>query len=431
MRRLALLLVLLLAVSAIPTHAQTDLPDTDGIPANCETASPYADPNLFPRYANGQLALIDWSSGEVARVLESDSAASNFWLLGWSPDCHYLAGGLGDGERYTTILWDATSGAQIGTVADGYRRPHFLTWSPRGDSLVVETRYGAFLWDLATGNRLQLTIDSFAGHSFRHIDWNYENDTLVTLTNGGGFVVFSLDNGRPLNLLLTDDQYIGSAEADRSDIPPIVTMATTQSPYPCEHYYGYIGYMNGRYVYGERVRIPNTYIRISDDRLILLEVGTGETLQVLDEDFALSVRRGWAYGELTANCEMFFSLLYTNQEPYLPREGVVIRLRDSVRVHTIPNMPARRSPDFPRIALLREQWDSTGRYLFAQSYDGAQVWDSATDTTFYVTSADESQRYGYSVNTVTWEVANGRISVDMLYSAEVRVFDLTTGLQVQ
>ena len=111
MRRLALLLLLLLAVSAIPAHAQTDLPDTDGIPANCETASPYADPNLFPRYANGQLALIDWSSGDVVRVLETDSAAPNFWLLGWSPDCHYLAGGLGDGLYYTTILWDATSGA--------------------------------------------------------------------------------------------------------------------------------------------------------------------------------------------------------------------------------------------------------------------------------------------------------------------------------
>ena len=79
MPRLTLLLVLIFAVSVIPIHAQTDLPDTDGIPANCENAtSPYSDPNLFPRYANGQLVLIDWSSGDTVRVLETDSAASNF-----------------------------------------------------------------------------------------------------------------------------------------------------------------------------------------------------------------------------------------------------------------------------------------------------------------------------------------------------------------
>ncbi len=409
MRRFALLLVVLLAVSAIPAHAQTDLPDTDGIPANCETVdSSYADPNLFPRYANGQLALIDWSSGDTVRVLETGSAAPNFWLLGWSPDCHYVAGGLGDGLRYTTILWDATSGAQMGTVADGYRRPHFLTWSPRGDSLVVETRRGAFLWDLATGTRLQLTLDSFNGESFRQMVWNDTAGTLETVNMVDRIIVFDLTTGRPVNYPYADGIYPGGVRRN-------IAAPTGGSPYVCSG-----------------ARIPNVEIWRSEDQLVLLDNFTHEVLQVLEPDFALGARVLGSYGRLSANCDLIFALLFTDEDRNLPREGVVIRLRDSVRVHTISNMPARWSPDFPQVVVMqREEWDAAGRYLFAQSYDGAQVWDSATDSTFYVTSSNESQRYGYSVNTVTWDVANGRITVDMLYSAEIRVFDLATGQRVE
>ncbi len=432
MRRLTLLLVLFLAVSAIPAHAQTDLPDTDGIPANCENAtSPYADPNLFPRYAHGQLALIDWSSGAVVRVLETANAAPNFWLLGWSPDCHYLAGGLGDAERYTTILWDATSGAQIGTVADGYRRPHFLTWSPRGDALVVETRRGAFLWDLATGNRLQLTLDSSNGRSFRQINWNYGEGTLDTNMGGGMPIRFSLETGRPINLSLRDNQFVGSVYGTPSffGLDSIVAAPNALSPYRCESF-------QSQYYNSSGTRFPDANLLASQGRLLLVDTITHETLQVLDTDYP---QRGswWPIGSLSPNCAMFFTRLPESD----PTSWVVISIRDSGRVHSVLNV----APLFTCCALGRDRyqdwvpyfsdlprdlWDSTGRYLFAQTYDGAQVWDSVTDSTFYVTSADESQRYGYSVDAVTWDVGNGRISVDMLYSDEVRVFDLATGQRV-
>jgi WD40 repeat protein len=428
MRRYVLLFVLFLAVTAISAYAQTDLPDTDGIPANCETASPYANPNLFPRYANGQLALIDWSSGDTVRVLETASAASNFWLLGWSPDCHYLAGGLGDGLRYTTVIWDATSGAQIGTVADGYRRPHFLTWSPRGDSLVVETRHGAFLWDLATGNRLQLTLDATNGRSFRQIHWNYETDSLDTQHLAGTPISYALSSGRPLNSVrdLDEDEYIVSGLHQVYSLVRTVTAPNERTPYSCAHIYHRDADHIETVPYA--TYIPNTFFRMYGDSLLIEETGTGDNLQIIDGEFLEGVRQGWAYGELSDHCDMFFTAFLMNRVNYR-RLGVVLRFRDNATIHTIPNMPWLWSRDFPHL-MLRQQWDSTGRYLFAQSYDGAQVWDSATDNTFYVTSAEESQRYGYSVNTVTWDGANGRISVDMLYSAEVRVFDLATGQRV-
>jgi WD40 repeat protein len=439
MRRYVLLFVLFLAVSAIPAHAQDDIPNTDGIPANCESSSPYADPNLFPRYANGQLALIDWSSGEVVRVLATDSAAPNFWLLGWSPDCRYLAGGLGDGLRYTTILWDATSGAQVGTVDDGYRRPHFLTWSPRGDALVVETRHGAFLWDLATGTQLQLMFEvRDKGRSFSRIVWNYESGTLDTTTRGGAFAVFDLNTGQPRNITLETEQYIGRYNPYIGEHASVITAPSESSPYGCEHFERRF---EGSYEFHthepwhlpeELVEIPNVYIRVSENRLMLVREGTLETLQVFAGDFANAVRQGWAYGFLSPQCDMFFTLRFMDRVRYL-REGVVLRISDGSILHTIQNMPDEYADrlTFRPGYYWRQQWDATGRYLFAQSYDGAQVWDSATDSTFYVTSADDSWRYGYSVNTVTWDVANGRISVDMLNDDEVRVFDLATGLQVE
>ncbi|MBK8031445.1 MAG: WD40 repeat domain-containing protein [Chloroflexi bacterium] len=410
MRRFALLLVVLLVVSVIPAHAQDDIPNTDGIPANCESSSPYADPNLFPRYANGQLALIDWSSGETVRVLETDSAAPNFWLLGWSPDCHYLAGGLGDGLRYTTILWDATNGAQIGTVADGYRRPHFLTWSPRGDALVVETRHGAFLWDLATGNRLQLTITSYNARSFAQIEWNYAAGTLDTLNLFYRPIIFRLDTGRPTNLTLAEDEYPGGFFGT-------VTAPNDRSPYVCGEVY-----------------LPNISFRVSEDRLLLRDDFTSETLQVLDSDFAQAVSRGGASGTLSPNCEFYLALLYMGPERQR-RLGVVLRLSDGARLHTFSNLPRYWSTEFGDSRWTwrwwNQQWDATGRYLLVQTHDGAQVWDSATDFTFYVTTAAESQWYGYSVDSFTWDLANGRVTVEMLRSDEVRVFDLATGQRVE
>ena len=423
MRQLTLLLVLIFAVSEIPAQAQADLPDTDGIPANCETAdSPYADSNLFPRYANGQLALIDWSSGDTVRVLEADSAASNFWLLGWSPDCHYLAGGLGDGLRYTTIIWDATSGAQIGTVEDGYRRPHFLTWSPRGDSLVVETRHGAFLWDLATGNRLQLTIDSFLGHSFIHILWNDQNGTLDTFTTRGEIVVFDVQTGRPLNIALANDQYIRTSSLYYYGLSTFVTEPNDRSPYGCGYYEERFG--DGS-AYFPSDQIANFDLITTEDSIVVVDEATGEVVQILAEGLVYPLRRtAYAFGYFSPDCALFFSLREIDRVRFR-REGVVLRMSDGAHLHTVSHMP------FPRWFLPpRQNWDSTGRYLFAQTYDGAQVWDSATDSTFYVTSADESRRYGYSVNTVTWDVANGRVTVEMLNDDEIRVFDLATGQRV-
>jgi len=284
---------------------------------------------------------------------------------------------------------------------------------------------------LATGNRLQLMLEvREQGHSFSRVIWNYETGTLATTTRGGQFVVFDLNTGRPTNLPLESDQYIGAYTRSSSDRQSVITAPSANSPYGCEQFENDFNIFPRHLPY-ELVEIPNIFIRVSENRLILVREGTLETLQIFEGDFTNAVRQGWAYGFLSPHCAMFFTFRFMDRVHYR-REGLVLSIRNGSILHTIPNMPS----EFTDQLIYREgfdwrqQWDSTGRYLFVQTYDGAHVWDSATDSTFYVTNADESQRYGYSVDAVTWEVANGHISVDMLYSAEVRVFDLATGQQV-
>jgi len=158
-----------------------------------------------------------------------------------------------------------------------------------------------------------------------------------------------------------------------------------------------------------------------NDQLLLRDTVSGETLQVLDANYGMAVRGGWAYGVLSPNCDMFFTLFIFDRETYR-RTGIVLRLSDSTRIHAIPNMPSNYRG--------RQEWDATGRYLFAQSYDGAQIWDSVTDTSIYLTSAEESQDHGFSVDRVEWDTNGGRVTIILIGTGEVRVFDLASGQRV-
>ncbi len=400
----------------------------DDIPSNCEnTTSPYMDPNAFVRYTHGNLSLIDWISGSTIATLEEDSPTSNFWLIGWSPDCHYLAGAfLQPDDRYTTMVWDVVNGMRLGTIEDGYRTPHHLTWSPRSDALVVETRNGAFLWNLAPNQRLQLTLDSLVGASFTSIVWNYETDTLDTLGYYTRPTRFSLITGRPVDVALADDQYAASRYGR------VVMAPNEQSPYGCvgvrplQSETNYDRADSMRYV-----DLLEASLRVMGNSLVVRDSNTSEILAVLDTDFSDAVRKNRAFGYLSASCDLFFTALRSG-ERNRTREGVVIRMRDGVRVHTIPNMPPNAVDElrYYDLSRLRSNWNGSGRYLLTQSYEGVQVWDSATNTAFYLTTADESAPYGYSVREIRWNTASGLIDITMFSTGEVRTFDLATGERI-
>lgn len=404
-------------------HAQ-DEADADGIPFNCEnTASPHANVNLFPRYAAGEnrLVLIDWSSGAVVRELESGLSDPVFRMTGWSPDCHYLTGGLGDGERFTTVIWDAANGGRVGSVEDAYSQPHRLTWSPRSDSVVVETRRGAFLWTLATGQRLQLTVNSWQGHSFSEIVWNYADGTLETLNMVFLPIIYSLETGRPVNYSLADGVYVGSASYSAIS-PSTVYAPTAASPYGCV----YTSWVVGEYGFVRSAALPNIALRSGAGRLSFVDLSTGDIISVLASGLEDTPGVTRSPGMFSSDCEYVFTLHRTNNDAALPRTGFMWRVADGELMTTIEAIPRRIYLQYYE-DYRRTDWDSSGRYFFVQTYNGAQVWDSETNRTMWLTTADESANQGHSISDLAWDSANHTITVTMRFSDEIRVFDLLTG----
>jgi hypothetical protein len=123
MKKLTLVLSLLLLSIALFVFSAR----ADDIPANCETG---ATPNIFARYEahNDRLVLVDWNTGADVRVIEN--GLTDTQVLGWSPDCRYLAGAVGSYESMDTVVWDVTTSARTGVVPDAHAQPHHITWGP-------------------------------------------------------------------------------------------------------------------------------------------------------------------------------------------------------------------------------------------------------------------------------------------------------------
>jgi hypothetical protein len=72
--------------------------------------------------------LVDWNTGADVRVIEN--GLTDTQVLGWSPDCRYLAGAVGSYESMDTVVWDVTTSARTGVVPDAHAQPHHITWGP-------------------------------------------------------------------------------------------------------------------------------------------------------------------------------------------------------------------------------------------------------------------------------------------------------------
>ncbi len=401
-------LLALLFTICISTRSAYAQPDTDGIPTNCENSvSSYVDANLVIRYSNGTLALVNWSSGDVARIIEQIPDMPELSLVGWSPNCRHLVGGLLIGERYTTVIWDAINGGRVGTIEDGLNQPHFLYWSPRSDAVVVETRHGAFLWDLPSNQRYSLTAeaDAWAGRSFRDVVWDYETGTLNTFDRRGRWTSSSFTTDR-----VAQQSNVTQLDLTNNGAQELRCISFTQP-------------------LGGNGRIPGFEIRYypGTQQLVLYDVTTDNVAVILDTNYAQGLRVSfWARGQLSPGCTMFAGILRVEGVPN-GREVVVIRLSDSTRIHTIERF-AKNTSDH---RLIRLQWDPTGRYLFAQTYDGALIWDSVANTTFYLTSSEEINNLGFSVKGISWDAARRSITIVLRLTNEQRTFDLATGQRLE
>src|SRR5689334_16553206 len=160
--RFSLILVVLMSglnlLASVPTYA-------DDIPDNCEnTHAPYYQPDVFPRYElqNHRLALVNWTTGETVREIETGLDTDFFQFEGWSPDCRYLSARVGGAGL---VVWDVPNSRRAGVFDNTrhYMNPYTqrespILWDPTSTHAVIEGNRGATVFDADTGS--QFWIDS-------------------------------------------------------------------------------------------------------------------------------------------------------------------------------------------------------------------------------------------------------------------------------
>lgn|GEM_PF-5625449 len=357
MRPLLTLLIPLLVFAVFfpftPAHA-------DDIPDNCEYAQSAEQLALFPRYSASaqRLVLVSWNSGEEVRELAANVQVMH--ILSWSADCRYLAVAEGTPDVMSTVVYDTTTSQRMGSVDDAHQQPHTITWGTN-DALVVETRNGALLWQVPTGQRLTLT-DSYnttTARNFSRLRWDAANNQLIADLAVGGRVVYDLTTGAVVPIAT---QQLDSRDL-QGDAPQVVIGGRS---YPClgSYLYGYRNWYSGNGIKDIRLHydIQNGLISLELNDIY----GAESVIQTLEDDVQASyvVNRGWS-----PTCRYIAaSLGIPGQDA---SDTVVYDVIDGRRVGAVPDAHQIPHPI---------QWGSDGKTLLVQTRNGGILWNLETNT---------------------------------------------------
>ncbi len=374
MRAIFALLVLALAFSIL-SHSIPVLAD-DGIPDNCEYAQSPDQRAIIPRYSVSarRLVLVSWTSGEELRTLASDVQVMQ--ILGWSADCRFLAVAEGTSDVMNTVVYDTTSGENMGGVDDAQHQPHHITWG-YDDYLVVETRNGAILWHVPTGQRFTLTesYNTTTARNFSRLRWDGANGQLIADLAVGGRVVYDLATGAAVPVAT---QQPDSRTVD-GNAPQVVIGGRS---YSCLSYYRY-GYRDWFGSGG----VPDILLHYDvQNHLVSLQLndiyGPELVIQTLEDDVRASyvVNRGWS-----PTCRYIAASLGIPEQD--ASDTVVY---DAVAGRRVGEVPDAQHIPHPI------QWGSDGKTLLVQTRHGAILWDLATNTQTTVSDAVEIPLAGRS-----------------------------------
>lgn len=106
------------------------------------------------RYSNGYRS----STHESLQTLEAGTAYVNIVPKGWSANCRYVAVALNPDDNiadvYDTVIWDVIEQRRVGVFPDANLISHPITWDTAENFVLIETRDGAYLWNLQTDERI-------------------------------------------------------------------------------------------------------------------------------------------------------------------------------------------------------------------------------------------------------------------------------------
>lgn len=162
--------------ACVPTHGERGGSAVSGVTLN------YAESGGVVSVSRGR-----GSYGETLQTLEGHVSPLTYSPASmWSVNCRYVAGSLISTERadrYDTVIWGVLEGRRVATIPDAHDVPHRLTWDAAEKHVLVETRNGAYIWDLATdtGVRVAAGVEAHFTNcaaqgcqptSFHHVRWD-------------------------------------------------------------------------------------------------------------------------------------------------------------------------------------------------------------------------------------------------------------------
>ena len=384
-----------LAFFASSTHAG------DGIPDNCEyTSGAHYRPGIFPRYEahTGRLVLVDWTSGEEVQVVGGGLADTR--MLGWSPDCRYLATAVGTLASMDTVVWDVVENRRVGEVPDAQHKPHPVTWGP-GSYLVVETRHGALLWHVPTNMQTPLTtsFNTTTGRNFSRLRWDAASNQLIVNLAVGGRAVYDLTTGAEVPEAVHTTDSINPPRSDN-------TVLIGGRNYDCRALSPYI------------FRVE--YDLASQQILIVIDAPRREreVLQVLETNvIAPWFRfRGWS-----PNCRYVVGALGIDGQD--ASDTAIWDVVENRRVGTFPDARGILHPI---------EWSPQGNEILIQTRDGAYIWHLSTDQRVRLDVEVETALTGRSnirsFVQIGWDVTRGQvIGIPVDAPTTVTAFDIYNG----
>ncbi len=156
--------------------------------------------------------------GEVIQVIEADVNASWFQFRGWSASCRYFAASLGipGQDASNTVVWDIIENRRVDVYPDARQIMHPIHWAEIDDTLVIETRDGAFLWHLPTNthtlltDHVQVALSGASGiASFDKMVWDQTRQELLAIpvNNPNAIQAYNATTGQQIALYeLPDDE---------------------------------------------------------------------------------------------------------------------------------------------------------------------------------------------------------------------------------
>lgn len=166
--------------------------------------------------SGGVMSIGGWSGGgniEALQPLEGNIPRTRYQEKGWSANCRYIAASMESttlADSYDTVIWDVLNQRRVGTYPDARGVSHRLSWDTAEKHVLIETRDGAYLWNLETGARIlvndvvqQPPINCRPNYnecqpiSFHHVYWDAGQQLLlgVPVQTPNAVVAYDVNTG--------------------------------------------------------------------------------------------------------------------------------------------------------------------------------------------------------------------------------------------